>query len=132
MDVSRLGNGYLQDSKLDNTLFANNPEKCASVIGVSINLIYLVSALISPYMPSTSESIVRQLNVPLRNIPDTWAMDIEAGHHLGKAEYLFTRIDTQKEQEYLNKYGGGSKTEETKKKTKKTPKGANVTESSKN
>ncbi|CAG8452408.1 4418_t:CDS:2, partial [Acaulospora colombiana] len=133
MEISRLGNGYLQESKLDNALFANSPEKCASVIGVSVNLIYLISAVISPYMPSTGASIVRQLNAPPRNIPDTWTIDIEPGHHLGKAEYLFTRIDAQKEQEYLNRYGGASKTDEVKKKTKKkAPKNVNDSESLKN
>ncbi|CAG8837572.1 2004_t:CDS:2, partial [Cetraspora pellucida] len=41
------------------------------------------------YMPSVTEPIVRQLNAPLRNIPDTFTMDIEAGHQVDKAEYLF-------------------------------------------
>ncbi|CAG8716347.1 7110_t:CDS:2, partial [Cetraspora pellucida] len=80
MEISRKGNGYLQESKLDNTLFANSPKKCASVIGVSINLIYLLSAVFSPYMPSVTESVARQLNALLRNIPDTFTMNIEAGH----------------------------------------------------
>ncbi|CAG8643933.1 19263_t:CDS:2, partial [Cetraspora pellucida] len=88
MDISRQSNGYLQESKPDNTLFANSLEKCASVIGVSINLIYLLSAVFSQYMPSVTESILRQLNAPLRNIPDTFTMDIEAGHQIGKAEFL--------------------------------------------
>ncbi|CAG8603407.1 279_t:CDS:2, partial [Racocetra persica] len=127
MEISREGNGYLQESKLDNTLFANNPEKCASVIGVSINLIYLLSALFSPYMPSTTESIVRQLNAPLRNIPDTFTMDIEAGHQIGKAEYLFKRIDEKLAEEYSKKFGGESKDNDKKaaKKNKKASKTAN-------
>ncbi|CAG8642582.1 12368_t:CDS:2 [Funneliformis caledonium] len=123
MEISRLGNGYLQESKLDNSLFQNNNEKCSTVIGVAINLIYLLSALFFPYMPSTTQSICRQLNVPLRNIPDTWTIDILPGHKLGKAEYLFKRIDDKKEEEYLLKYGGGSKVEKTKK-VKKAEKSA--------
>ncbi|CAG8580273.1 1729_t:CDS:2 [Diversispora eburnea] len=122
MEISRQGNGYLQESKLDNSLFANNPEKCASVIGITINLIYLISAIFGPYMPSTGESIVRQLNAPLRNIPDMWTMDIEPGHHLGKAEYLFTKIDMKKENEFLEKYGGVIKNKEAEKKVNKTNK----------
>ncbi|CAB4427940.1 unnamed protein product [Rhizophagus irregularis] len=120
MEISRLGNGYLQESKLDNSLFQNNIEKCSTVIGIAINLIYLLSALFFPYMPSTTESICRQLNAPLRDIPDTWTIDILPGHKLGKAEYLFKKIDDKKEEEYLNKYGGGDgKVAETKKKAKK-------------
>jgi len=120
MEVSRLGNGYLQESKLDNSLFQNDNEKCSTVIGVAINLIYLLSALFFPYMPSTTESICRRLNAPLRYIPDTWTIDILPGHKLGKAEYLFKRIDEKKEQEYFNKYGGDkARATESKKKTKK-------------
>jgi methionyl-tRNA synthetase len=125
MEISRLGNGYLQDSKLDNSLFQNDIEKCSTVIGVAVNLIYLLSALFFPYMPSTTESICKQLNAPLRKISDTWTIDILPGHKLGKAEYLFKRIDEKKEQEYLNKYGGAEETKVAGSK-KKAKKGKNV------
>ncbi|CAG8582059.1 32584_t:CDS:2 [Gigaspora margarita] len=126
MEISRQGNGYLQDSKLDNTLFEKNPEKCASVIGVTLNLIYLLSAIFSPYMPSVSECIIRQLNAPLRNIPDTFAMDIGPGHQIGKAEYLFKRIDEKMAEEYVNKFAGESKDKVKKvKKSKKSSKSTN-------
>ncbi|GES85444.1 methionyl-tRNA synthetase [Rhizophagus clarus] len=130
MEISRLGNGYLQESKLDNSLFQNNPEKCSTVIGIAVNLIYLLSALFFPYMPSTTKSICRQLNAPLRDIPDTWTIDILPGHKLGKAEYLFKRIDDKKEEEYLKKYGGNDKVAEQKKKAKKG-KNANATTNNK-
>ncbi|CAG8656595.1 2023_t:CDS:2, partial [Paraglomus occultum] len=104
MELSHLGNHYLQESKLDNTLFAETPKKCAAVIGATINIIYLLSALIEPYMPSTSESILRQLNVPARTIPDSWTIDIYPEHKLGKAEYLFRRLD---DKQFKEKYGGG-------------------------
>ncbi|CAG8482495.1 3165_t:CDS:2, partial [Dentiscutata heterogama] len=133
MEISRQGNGYLQDSKLDNALFGNKPEKCASVIGISVNLIYLLSAVFSPYMPSVSESIVRQLNAPLRNIPDTFIMDIEPGHQIGKAEYLFKRIDEKMGEEYINRFAGESKDKiKTGKKSKKTSKSANNAKTSEN
>ncbi|CAB5395795.1 unnamed protein product [Rhizophagus irregularis] len=64
--------------------------------------------------------LIEQLNAPLRDIPDTWTIDILPGHKLGKAEYLFKKIDDKKEEEYLNRYGGGDgKVAETKKKAKK-------------
>ncbi|CAG8442790.1 6545_t:CDS:2 [Ambispora leptoticha] len=107
MEISRIGNHYLQESKLDNALFANNPEKCGTVIGVALNLIYLLSAIFSPYMPSTSVSILRQLNAPPRNIPDKWTMDIYAEHQIGKPEYLFKRIEDKKAEEFRIKFGGG-------------------------
>ncbi|CAG8437167.1 10663_t:CDS:2 [Ambispora gerdemannii] len=108
MEISRIGNHYLQDAKLDNTLFEKNPAKCGTVIGVTLNLIYLLSAIFSPYMPSTSASILRQLNAPPRNIPDEWTLDIYEGHQIGKPEYLFKRIEDKKEEEFRRKFGGGA------------------------
>lgn len=106
MQISSRGNQFLQDNKIDNALFANEPRKCAAVVGLALNLIYLLSAVTWPYMPSTAESIVEQLNAPLRCIPDEWKMDILGGHNIGKAAYLFSRIDEKKADEWRTRYGG--------------------------
>lgn len=108
MQISSRGNQFLQDNKIDNALFANEPKKCAAVVGLALNLIYLISALTWPYMPSTAEQMAEQLNAPLARIPDVWSMDILPGHNIGKAAYLFTRIDEAKETEWKKQYGGGS------------------------
>lgn len=108
MRFSARGNQYLQDSKLDNTLFAEHPELCAQVIGTSLNMIYVLSALIYPFMPDTSKQIWEQLNVPARTIPDDIDFAIKPGHHIGKAQYLFSRIDSSKIDEWFGKFGGGA------------------------
>lgn len=122
MRFSARGNQYLQDSKLDNTLFSEKPEECAQVIGSSLNFIYILSSLIYPFMPDTSKAICEQLNVPLRLIPDQVDFTIKPGHKLGKAQYLFSRIDTAKVDEWLGQFGGGAsldkEIEEEKKKKK--------------
>ena len=106
MRFSSRGNQFLQDSKLDNTLLAENPAKCAYVVGVSLNFIYILSSLIYPYMPETSSQICSMLNVPLRKITDTIDFAIKPGHKLNKAQYLFTRIEPTKVDEWLAKYSG--------------------------
>lgn len=106
MTISQRGNQYLQESQLDNSLFINNRKRCDTVVGVAANLIYLVSALFYPYMPSTTDSILRQLNAPLHVIPDEWQVDILPGHRIGQPEYLFTKIDEKLEEFYKGKYGG--------------------------
>ncbi|CAG8811045.1 14970_t:CDS:2, partial [Cetraspora pellucida] len=58
---------------------------------------------------SVTESIVRQLNAPLRNIPDSFTMDIEADHQIGKAEYLFKRIDEKMAEGFSKKFAGESR-----------------------
>jgi len=107
MLISGEGNRFLQDNKLDNNLFNNHPEKAAAVVGYGLNLIYLLSALAYPFMPATTLSICEQLNAPLRSIPNTWAPeDLLPGHVIGKAAYLFSRIDEKQEEAWKNKYGG--------------------------
>ncbi|KAI8356616.1 tRNA synthetases class I (M)-domain-containing protein [Choanephora cucurbitarum] len=109
MTISARGNQYLQEANLSNALFDESRAKCDAVVAVAANLIYLISALISPYMPASAESICHQLNAPLRTIPDEFTMDILEGHVLGGAEYLFTRIDEKMEDVWKAKYGTCSK-----------------------
>ncbi|KAJ2484087.1 methionine--tRNA ligase mes1 [Coemansia sp. RSA 2320] len=106
MEVSARGNQYLQDSKLDNTLFTENRAQCDTVLAVAANLIYLLSALFHPFMPATAASIARQLNAPERLLTDTFELELRAGHVIGQAEYLFSRIDEKKIDEWRAEYGG--------------------------
>jgi len=59
-------------------------------------------------MPDSADAIARQTNAPLRALPEEFSIDILPGHGLGKAEYLFQRIDEKKEDEWRRKYGGES------------------------
>lgn len=106
MRFSARGNQYLQESKLDNTLLASDPQRCAHVVGTSLNYIYVLSALIYPYMPTTARQICEMLNAPVRTIPDAVDFALKPGHPLGAPQYLFTRIDPSKVDEWLAKYGG--------------------------
>ncbi|KAG0224499.1 putative methionine--tRNA ligase, cytoplasmic protein rar1 [Mortierella sp. GBA43] len=128
MEISALGNGYLQENKIDNTLFGEHRDRCDRVVITALNLIYLLSALFFPYMPSTSEAIARQLNAPVRLLPDEFAVDaILPGHVIGKAEYLFKRIDEKQADVWRAQYGGTSSEaapEDKKKKKKSSAKAA--------
>jgi methionyl-tRNA synthetase len=128
MLISGEGNRFLQDNKLDNKLFNDHPKKAAAVVGYSLNLVYLLSAIAYPFMPATAISITKQLNAPLRSIPNTWAPeDLLPGHVIGEAAYLFSKIDDKKEEEWRLKYGGmheANVVEDTKKEKKKGKKGA--------
>lgn len=106
MDISSKGNLILA-GRLDNANLADNPVRTHTIVGLSLNLAYLIASLASPYMPSTATSIVEQLNAPLLSIPDTWTPNaLQGGHKIGKAAYLFTRIDESKEAEWREIYGG--------------------------
>ena len=93
MAISGRTNNYIQSANLTKALLSANPSRCAQVVSRAVNLVYLLSVLIYPYMPATSESILAQLNAPARAVPEVFANDILAGHTIGKPEHLFVKID---------------------------------------
>jgi methionyl-tRNA synthetase len=108
LHISALGNKLLQDNKLDNRLFSEEPDRCAAVIGLALNQLHLLASILSPYMPDTAESIFNQLGVePVAHIPDTWESDaLKPGHAIGEPKLLFTAIPTAKIEEWRLLYGG--------------------------
>lgn len=113
MSISARGNQYLQECGLDNSLLANQPERCGQVLLNAINLIYLLSVAIQPFMPSTATAILRQLNAPARSLPTEFSIDILPGHVLNKAEYLFKKIDNvdgAQAKAWQTQFGGDSVT----------------------
>ena len=111
MSISARGNQYLQECGLDNSLLANTPDRCGEVLLNAINLIYLLSVVIQPFMPSTARDILRQLNAPARSLPTEFSIDILPGHVLNKAEHLFKKIDNvngAQEKKWQAQFGGDS------------------------
>ena len=109
MAISGRGNLYLADAGLDNSLLTNHPQRCAEVLLNAINLIYLLSVVVHPFMPAISEGILRQLNAPARSLPTAFTIDILPGHELNKAEHLFKKIDNvdgEQEQKWQKQFGG--------------------------
>lgn len=113
MKIAEAGNGLVQANRLDNSLIANEPERAAAVVGTVINIIYLLASVFSPYLPATSKSINEQLEAPFAYIPsleaikDGWKpAGLKPGHKIGKAKYLFSRIDSKKADEWRELFGG--------------------------
>jgi methionyl-tRNA synthetase len=106
LHLSARGNAYLQASGLGNELFASNPTRCAFVLLTAANLIYLLSVVVHPFMPATSDGILSQLNAPERSLPDTFTLDLLPGHKLGQASHLFKRIDPANIEVWRAQYGG--------------------------
>ena len=106
MLISSRGNTYLQSSGLNKALIASNPTRCARVISRAINLIYVLSTLIYPFMPATSSAILTQLNAPDRAVPEAFSNDILAGHTIGVPEHLFKKIEEKMEEVWRLKFKG--------------------------
>lgn len=106
LEISSKGNNLLQ-YRLDNAALAEHPERTKTVIGLALNLCNLLASISSPYMPSSAKSLTEQLNTSLAFIPETFdAEALKPAHKIGKAAYLFSRIDDKKIPEWRDKYGG--------------------------
>ncbi|KAJ7593230.1 tRNA synthetases class I (M)-domain-containing protein [Mycena floridula] len=106
MHISSAGNNYLQSSGLGKALMTENPDRCAQVLSRAVNLIYVLSSLIHPFMPATSDSILKQLNAPARAVPNGLSIDILAGHTIGKPEHLFKKIEEEQAENFRKRFGG--------------------------
>ena len=106
MLVSMRGNNYLQSSGLAKALLISNPIRCAQVVSRAINLVYVLSALIYPFMPATSDAILIQLNAPARVVPEALSTDILPGHAIGKPEHLFKKIEENMADVWRARFGG--------------------------
>ena len=121
LHLSDRGNLLLQSNTLDTKLLETQPQKCAAILHLALNLCHLLASIVEPYMPETAASINRQLNVSPLPIPDAFTADsISAGHEIGKAEHLFKPIKLEKEQEWRELFGGDAakKAKEEEKKAK--------------
>lgn len=120
MEISAKGNLVLA-GRLDNANLATLPIRTHHIIGYCLNLAHLLASIFSPFMPTTSASILNQLNIPIAPIRDAWKFELRSGHKIGKPEYLFTRIPDAKEVEWREKFGGtqASRLEEQLAKAKK-------------
>ena len=116
MNVSRLGNQYLAEQKLDNALFTNERARCDTVMAVCANLIYVLSALLGPFLPQTSTTIAAQLNAPVRKIPEQFAIELLEGHTIGTPAHLFKRLEEKEIDRLKAKFAGTVEAKPEKKK----------------
>ena len=108
LHISAIGNKLLQDNRLRSQLLEEEPDRCAAVIGLALNHLHLLAAILSPYMPKIGQTICQQLGVqpPIR-IPDVWTADaLTPGHAIGEPATLFTAIPESKAEEWREAYGG--------------------------
>lgn len=120
MAIANRGNEYLQRQRLDNNLLSQHPEVCATTCLYALNLVYLLSTLVHPFMPSTDDDILRILDAPPRALPERpqdgggygqhpgkgLTIDLLPGHKIGKPFHLFSKIDAEKEEVWRKQFGG--------------------------
>ncbi len=96
MDLARSANKYFNDSEPWKTVKTDR-DRCATTLYVSIKVSHALAVLMHPFIPFTADRVWRMLNLT-GNVTDTrWQdvgkVDLPAGHELGQAEILFTKIE---------------------------------------
>lgn len=97
-------------------------ERAATVIGICCNIACLLAALLHPYMPESSETLLKQLNTTLPVLTPEKPEIIQflpAGHKMNEPSPLFSRIEPARAEE-LKKLFAGKQSENGKTKTSET------------
>ncbi len=102
MAYSRNANRYFQDNAPWKTI-KEDRERAGAVLNVLINQVKDLAIMIAPYLPNTSKSIYRQLNINELGWDGVGKKPITAGHRIGKPEILFRKIEEPKAQERQQK-----------------------------
>lgn len=63
-------------------MLATAPGHCATVVWVGCNLVQLLSAVLFPFLPATSQTFQQQLRLPLCKIPRRFGCALVPGGHL--------------------------------------------------
>ncbi|MBN1151180.1 methionine--tRNA ligase [candidate division WOR-3 bacterium] len=95
MKLARTGNRLFQSSE-PWVLVKKDPKKCESTLAFCVALIDTLAVLIEPFMPFTSEKILKILRLDKRNWNQASEFRIKKNHEIGKPEILFTKIEDKK------------------------------------
>ncbi|CAN5419771.1 methionine--tRNA ligase [soil metagenome] len=117
MNIARAANKYFND-KAPWKAVKTDAEDCALTISTCLNVIRTLSVAVAPVLPNTAVSIQRMLNIPVcSGAPgevaigtSVWneaaALTLPAGHALGEAVILFTKIEDDVIEQEIAKLGG--------------------------
>ena len=107
MNLARLGNKYLAEEEPWKKI-KTDPERVKTIMYVALQIATALSVLSEPFLPFTSEKLRKILNLTGTD-PIKWTevshLDelINANHHIGKAELLFSKIEDAEIQIQIDK-----------------------------
>ena len=115
LESARAGNLYLQEQQ-PWKLMKENPERCGTVLNVSLEVCRALAVLFHPITPFTSEKIWRMLSLPGCVEDQEWDQAgipvLEPGHALGEPVILFRKFEDAEIQKQLNKLNVSKPSEE--------------------
>ncbi|GAA4308865.1 methionine--tRNA ligase [Christiangramia aestuarii] len=110
MNLARLGNKYLADEE-PWKLVKTDEERTKTVMYVALQIASALAIISEPFLPFTSAKLKKMLNQADENSGNTPDWDIigtkealiPAGHQIGKAELLFSKIEEEQIQKQLDR-----------------------------
>ncbi len=80
-------------------------------ITLALNLVYLLSLVLQPFMPTTSNEIRQQLNIkePVYALETAFRCYLPVGHIIGQARPLFKRVEKTLVDDYRLRFSGQKK-----------------------
>ncbi len=100
ISLSRVGNQYLNETEPWN-LLKTDKAKAAAVLYVAAQVVKALAVASAPIMPGTAEQLWRTLGLQGSVCECRWSealKPLEAGHAIGKAKPLFSKIDATEAQ----------------------------------
>lgn len=95
MNLARIGNKYLADSE-PWKLIKTDAERVKTILNLSVQLVANLAIAFEPFLPFSSQRLRSMLNVGELEWDRLGATDlIAAGHHIGKPDLLFEKIDDE-------------------------------------
>ncbi|CAF2669317.1 unnamed protein product [Rotaria sp. Silwood2] len=111
--MSRYGNQYLQLKQPWAKCKGSDADRRDAEISITLalNLVYLLSLVLQPFMPTTSDEIRQQLNIKetVYGLENAFRCYLPAGHTIEQARLLFRRIEKPLVDEYLLRFVGRKK-----------------------
>jgi methionyl-tRNA synthetase len=93
MNLARLGNKYLTDAE-PWKLIKTDPGRVKTILNVSLEICANLAILCEPFLPFTAMKLSRMMNLPVRKWTEAGNPELlEPGHAVGKAEYLFEKVE---------------------------------------
>ena len=95
MSFARIGNKYLADTEPWKVI-KSDPARVETILNIALQITANVAVAIEPFMPFSSEKILRMLSIGRPTWDDLGSMSIlAAGHEIGEPQLLFEKIEDE-------------------------------------
>lgn len=103
MDLARLGNQFLQAQEPWKK--QDKPEEVKGIMYAAAQIAGMLAQISEPFLPFTTEKLMTMLNTKLMSWQDLENSEeiLPAGHQLGKAELIFSKIEDKTVEEQIKK-----------------------------